>query len=302
MDKVHHIETISELNEMFHQGKPKHPLVSVVDFSKVGLYGEEELRLTTGFYSLMFKSQCHNKCKYGRENIDFQEGTLICVAPNQVGTIESEPESSQEVQGWGLFFHPDLIHGTSLASKMKDYSFFSYEISEALHLSDGEKEHLKDCVAKIEYELTLNIDQHSQTLIVSNIELLLNYCTRYYDRQFITRKTNNLSILSKFEKVLQDYISTKEIERNGLPSVKYCAEQLFLSPNYLSDLLKKETGKNAQEHIHYYIIEEAKNILLASSATINEIAFSLGFDYPQYFSKLFKTKTGFTPAEYRKMN
>jgi len=302
MENVHHIETISELNEMLNQDKPKHPLISVIDFSKVENYGDEDLKLSNGFYSLMFKNNCHNKFKYGREYFDFQEGTLICIAPHQVASIDSEPKPLNDVSGWGLFFHPDLIHGTSLGAKMKEYSFFSYEMNEALHLSVSEKENLQNCVAKTEYELSLNIDQHSQTLIVSNIELLLNYCSRYYDRQFITRKTNNKDVLAKFEKVLQAYFSSKEIQNKGLPSVKYCAEQLFLSSNYLGDLLKKETGKNAQEHIHYYIIEEAKNLLLSSNSSVSEIAFQLGFEYSQYFSKLFKTKTGISPAAYRQLN
>lgn len=204
--------------------------------------------------------------------------------------------------GWGLFFHPDLIRGTSLGNKMKEYTFFSYEVNEALHLSDKEKQTLLDCVNKLENELTENIDKHSQTLITSNIELLLNYCSRYYDRQFITRKKANTDLLVRFENSLSSYFNSHELQKKGLPSVKYFAEQLFLSPNYLSDLLKKETGKNAQDHIHYYLIEEAKNNLLNTNDSVNEIAYKLGFEYPQYFSKLFKSKTGMTAVEYRNMN
>jgi AraC-like DNA-binding protein len=302
MQEVYHVETISELNKLLNQDKPKHPLVSVVDFSKVESFGENNVKTTLGFYSIMLKDHLCGKLKYGREYYDFVEGTLVCIAPNQVASIDNEGDQQNKVSGWGLFFHPDLIRGTSLGSKMKDYSFFSYEVNEALHLSDKEKQTLNDCIAKIENELSQNIDQHSQNLIVSNIELLLNYCTRYYDRQFITRGNGNKDILIKFETILANYFNSDKLKSNGLPTVKYCAEQLFLSPNYLSDLLKKETGKNAQDQIHYYLIEEAKNNLLNTNATVSEIAYNLGFEYPQYFSKLFKSKTGTTPAEYRKLN
>ncbi|MCZ4223332.1 helix-turn-helix domain-containing protein [Pedobacter rhodius] len=302
MKEVYHIETISELNNILNQEKPKHPLVSVVDFSKVESFGENNVKTTLGFYSIMLKNNHCGKLKYGREYFDFQEGTLICIAPKQVAAIENESDQQNDVSGWGLFFHPDLIRGTSLGSKMKDYNFFFYEVNEALHLSDKEKQTLNDCVTKIENELSQNIDQHSQNLIVSNIELLLNYCIRFYDRQFITRKNSNKDTLAKFENMLTNYFKSDKLKNNGLPSVKYCADQLFLSPNYLSDLLKKETGKNAQDHIHYYLIEEAKNNLLNTNATISEVAYNLGFEYPQYFSKLFKSKTGTTPAEYRSLS
>lgn len=301
MNQIYHIETIGELTTMLHQSKPKHPLIAVVDFAKTGSYGEEEMKLTSGFYSVMLKNHCYNNFKYGRNYFDFEEGTLICIGPNQIASLENNSNEEEPVVGWGLFFHPDLIHGTSLGKKIKEFSFFSYEMNEALHLSEKEQAILVDCLSKIETELDQNIDGHSQTLIVSNIELMLNYCSRFYDRQFITRKTSNKDILSKFENILEKYFASDSLKQEGIPSVRYCAEQLSLSSNYLSDLLKKETGKNTQEHIHYYIIEEAKNTLLASDATVNEIAFSLGFDYPQYFNKLFKTKTGFTPLEFRRM-
>jgi AraC-like DNA-binding protein len=302
MQEIYHVETISELNKLLNQDKPKHPLVSVVDFSKVESFGENNVKTTLGFYSIMLKSNPCGVLKYGREYYDFEEGTLVCIAPNQVASIDNESDQQNHLTGWGLFVHPDLIRGTSLGSKMKDYTFFSYEVNEALHLSEKEKQTLNDCIAKIENELSQNIDKYSQNLIVSNIELLLNYCIRYYDRQFITRKNSNNDILVRFENVLKEYFSSDNIKEQGLPSVKYLAENLFLSQNYLSDLLKKETGKNAQDHIHAYIIEEAKNNLLNSNATVSEIAFQLGFDYPQYFSKLFKTKTGMTPVEYRNLN
>jgi AraC-like DNA-binding protein len=303
MENILRLESISQLNVLFQQAAPRHPLISVVDFSKMEKHEKvEEVKLTCGFYSVMFKSYCANRLRYGKEYYDFQEGTLLCIAPNQLVTIENDNNSTNELAGWGLFFHPDLIRGTSLGKKMNEYTFFSYEVNEALHLSDKEKQTLLDCVNKLENELTENIDHHSQTLITSNIELLLNYCARYYDRQFITRKKANTDVLVNFENSLANYFNSNEPQKNGLPSVKYFAELLFLSPNYLSDLLKKETGKNAQELIHYCLIEEAKNNLLNTNDSVNEIAYKLGFEYPQYFSKLFKLKTGITPVEYRNLN
>ncbi|MFN6078758.1 MAG: helix-turn-helix domain-containing protein [Bacteroidota bacterium] len=304
MGNIIRLESISQLNALFQQTAPKHPLISVVDFSKIEKHEKiEEIKLTCGFYSVMFKNHCANKLKYGKEYYDFQEGTLMCIAPNQIITIENNANSENaDIVGWGLFFHPDLIRGTSLGNKIKEYTFFSYEVNEALHLSDKEKQTLWDCVDKLENELSENIDLHSQNLITSNIELLLNYCARYYDRQFITRKKVNTNLLMKFETILNSYFNSNDQQYKKLPSVKYFADLLFLSPNYLSDLLKKETGKTAQEYLHYYLIEEAKNNLLNTDDPINEIAFNLGFEYPQYFSKLFKSKTGMTPLAYRNMN
>jgi AraC-like DNA-binding protein len=249
----------------------------------------------------MFKNYCKSSITYGRKAIDFDEGSLICIAPNQVITIDNEIEPRENPMGWGLFFHPDLIRNTSLNSKMKDYSFFSYEMAEALHLSEKEKQLLFECILKIQSELKENIDDYSQTIIVSTIELLLNYCNRFYGRQFITRKATNRDILAKVEALLKQHFSIKTIP-NGLPTVKHLADAVHLSPGYLGDLLKKETGLNAQEHIHQYVIEEAKNILLNTNQSVSEIAFHLGFEYPQYFSRLFKQKTGKTPLEFRSLN
>ncbi len=301
MKPIIQLHSISEIN-YFVQSKTNHPLVAVVDFGKADEYIEEGTRISADFYSIMFKNYCANKLRYGRQTYDFQEGNLICIAPKQVLTMDKEIEKRDDMMGWGLFFHPDLLRGTSLGQKMNEYTFFSYEISEALHLSEKEKLILFDCVQKIESELNENIDGHSQTLIVSNIELLLNYCSRYYGRQFITRKSNNLSTVQQIEKLLTSYFRMQNLKEEGLPTVKYLADQVHLSPGYLSDLLKKETGMNAQDHIHYYLIEEAKNVLLNTDHAVGEIAYTLGFEYPQYFSKLFKQKTGMTPVEYRNIN
>lgn len=301
MKPVIHLKRISDI-QMVIQGVVKHPQVAVVDFAKIDEQIDEGTRISTDFYSIMFKNYCLNQIKYGRQSYDFQEGNLICIAPRQVITLDTEVEKREDKMGWGLFFHPDLIKGTSLAGKMKDYHFFSYNVTEALHLSEKEKTILFDCVQKIEQELQENIDSHSQTLIVSNIELLLNYCSRYYGRQFITRKNVNTDIVAQVEQLLHDYFRSEELKQNGLPSVRFLAEKVHLSPNYLSDLLKKETGKSAQDHIHYQLIEEAKTVLLHSNASVSEIAYDLGFEYTQYFSKLFKQKTGLTPSEYRTVN
>lgn len=293
-----HLSDISEINR-FVKSSTRHPLVSIVDFSKADEYIEEGTRISADFYSIMFKNYCTNQLKYGRQSLDFQDGNIICIAPRQILTMDTEIEMKEDRTGWGLFFHPDLLRGTSLANKMSEYSFFSYDVTEALHLSDKEKSILLDCINKIEYELDQNIDNHSQKLIVSNIELLLNYCSRFYSRQFITRKNSNSNIIAQVESVLKEYFNSTRVREQSLPTVKYLSERVNLSAGYLSDLLKKETGMTAQDHIHYYLIEEAKNILLNSDQSVSEIAYSLGFEYPQYFSKLFKQKTGKTPGEYR---
>ena len=301
MKPIIQLNNISEINK-FVKSKTNHPLVAVVDFSKADEYIEAGTRISADFYSIMFKNYCANKLRYGRLSYDFQEGNLICIAPKQVLTMDSEIEKRDDMMGWGLFFHPDLIRGTSLGTKMNEYTFFSYDVSEALHLSDKEKQTLYDCVQKIEIELLENIDNYSQSLIVTSIELLLNYCSRYYGRQFITRKNGNSYTVKQIEDLLRVYFKSGTIKEKGLPTVKYLADHVHLSPSYLSDLLKKETGMNTQDHIHYYLIEEAKNILLNTDNSVSEVAYSLGFEYPQYFSKLFKQKTGQTPIEYRSLN
>ena len=302
MSEIIQLQSIADLHKLFNLGNSQHPLVAVLDFSKVTEQVEQNSKITTDFYSIMFKNYCKNHIKYGRKTIDFQDGNLICIAPNQTIEIDNEIEEREDKMGWGLFFHPDLIRSTTLNQKIKEYSFFQYEVSEALHLSDKEKNILLECVQKIQTELQENIDVHSQYIIVSTIELLLNYCSRFYGRQLITRSQNNKSIISQIENLLTQYFADNKINEQGLPTVKYLANKVHLSPSYLSDLLKKETGKNAQEHIHFYLIEEAKNLLLNSEKNINEIAFDLGFEYPQYFNKLFKKKTGKTPMEYRNLN
>lgn len=302
MSEIIHLRSIADLHKIYNLGISQHPLVAVLDFSKVNEQVTKNTKISTDFYSIMFKNYCKNNMKYGRKAIDFQDGNLICIAPNQTIEIDNEIEHKEDMLGWGLFFHPDLIRATSLNDKLKSYSFFNYEVSEALHLSDKEKNILWECVQKIQTELQENIDVHSQYIMVSTIELLLNYCSRFYGRQLITRSQTNKTIIAQIENILKKYFTETNVKEIGLPTVKYLAEKVNLSPSYLSDLLKKETGKNAQEQIHFYLIEEAKNYLINTEKNINEIAYSLGFEYPQYFNKLFKQKTGNTPMEYRNLN
>lgn len=302
MSEIIQLQSIADLHKLFNLGSSQHPLVAVLDFSKVTEQVETHSKINTDFYSIMFKNYCKNNIKYGRKAIDFQDGNLICIAPNQTIEIDNEIEHKENMLGWGLFFHPDLIRATSLNDKLKNYSFFNYEVSEALHLSDKEKNILLECVQKIQSELQENIDVHSQYIIVSTIELLLNYCSRFYGRQMITRSQTNKSIIAQIENILTNYFVETQLKEQGLPTVKFLADNVHLSPSYLSDLLKKETGKNAQEHIHFYLIEQAKNYLKNTEKNINEIAYILGFEYPQYFNKLFKQKTGNTPMEYRNLN
>ncbi|MDP5049152.1 MAG: helix-turn-helix transcriptional regulator [Saprospiraceae bacterium] len=302
MSEIIHLQSIADLHKLFNLGNSQHPLVTVLDFSKVNEHLIKNTKITTDFYSIMFKNYCKNNFKYGRKSIDFQDGNLICIAPNQIIEIDNEIENREDKMGWGLFFHPDLIRSTSLNDHLKNYRFFDYDISEALHLSDKEKNVLFECIQKIQIELQENIDVYSQYIIVSTIELLLNYCSRFYGRQMITRSQTNKTIIAQIEIILAAYFSNTKIKDIGLPSVKFLADSVHLTPSYLSDLLRKETGKNAQEHIHSYLIDEAKNLLLNSEKNVSEIAYDLGFEYPQYFNKLFKKKTGKTPMEYRNLN
>jgi AraC-like DNA-binding protein len=302
MSEFIHLKTVPELLKAFGGHRMLHPLVGVIDFTRITQHIPEGTKVSADFYAIMFKNYSKNAVRYGRKMIDFQDGSLLCMSPNQVIEMDTEVADLENMMGWGVFFHPDLIRATSLYDKMKEYTFFSYEISESLHLSEKEKQVLYDCVVKIEAELQENIDVHSQAIIVSTIELLLNYCVRFYGRQFITRKSSNNAVVAQVEKILSEYFKGNDIKEQGLPTVKHLAEQVHLSPSYLSDLLKKETGKNTQDHIHYYLIEEAKAILLNTNKSVGEVAYALGFEYPQYFNKLFKQKTGHTPMEFRSLN
>ena len=302
MNSTIHLASISELMSMLKCGQTQHPLISIIDFGKVGQHLHSETKISTDFYSIMCKKTCNQHIRYGKNSFDFNEGSLICIAPKQVITIDGTGDTNENMNGWGLFFHPDLIRDSMLGSIIKDYTFFTYEMSEALHLSEKEESILKESLVNIQQELTDNYDDFSQDIIISNINLLLKYCQRFYGRQFITRKHAHSDILTSIEKVLREYLQSDELQNKGLPTVTFLADKVFLSPGYLSDLLKKEIGMNAQDFIHYHIIEEAQNSLRNSSMTIAELSHALGFEYPQYFSKLFKKKTGISPVMYRSKN
>ncbi len=294
---VYRVHTISELHEIAGFEKPKHPLVTVIDYSKVNINNAPESgSFVCSFYSVNFKSHCD--FIYGRNAFDHKEGTLHCTAPEQVITFNRSNQANSST-GWGLYFHPELIRNTSLGKRINEYSFFSYAENEALHLSEHEKETLLSILKQMEKEYNTNIDHYSHDLIISNIELLLNYCRRYYGRQFITRTNQNKDVIVRFEEFIVDYFNSDRLKNNGIPSVKYCAEKMNLSPNYFSDLLKSETGKNTQEHIHFHLLEKAKTRLIGSDRNINEIAYELGFEYPQSFSKFFKKNAGVSPTVFR---
>lgn len=299
MDKIINLENVDLYNSLYGL-ETLHPLVSVVDLTKA-TRTVNHIQMNYGIYALFLKEAKACDIKYGRQNYDYQEGTIVCFAPGQtVGVSTSEDEINPPV--YGIVFHPDLIRGTSLGKSIKNYSFFSYAVSEALHLSDQEKEIVKDCLKKISIELEHAIDKHSKALIAMNIELLLNYCMRFYERQFITRNAANKDALTKFEELLDDYFRSDLPLQNGLPTVKYFADKIYLSPNYFGDMVKKETGKTPQEHIQLKIIELAKERIVATEDTFSQISYALGFQYPQHLSRFFKRHAGCTPNEYRLQN
>jgi len=298
MDTMRTFNTINDYNT-FNKNVTKHPLVSVVDLSKAD--PRQGSRMYFGFYTIFLKDVNCGDLVYGRNTYDYQEGTLVFLAPGQVAGMNSNGEYYQP-KGYALVFDADLIHGTSLGRRIQEFSFFGYQSNEALHLSDKERNIILDCFSKIEYELERAIDKHSKRLIVSNIELFLDYCVRFYDRQFITRDHVHEGVISKFENLLNNYFSADKPELLGLPSVAYCADELHLSPNYFGDLVKKETGKTAVEHIQLKLIAAAKEKIFDKDKSINQVAFELGFKYPQHFARLFKKRVGQTPNEYRSMN
>lgn len=298
MENTRRFETINDYN-IFNQKETLHPLVSVIDMSKAS--PRQASNMYFGFYTVFLKEVKCGDLRYGRATYDYQEGTLVFIAPGQVINVDSSGETYQP-KGHALVFHPDLIHGTSLGRHMQDYTFFSYQSNEALHLSERERKIVLDCFFKIEYELEHAIDKHSRRLIVSNIEMLLNYCTRFYDRQFITREKVHKGTVEKFEQLLTKYYQSDKPQILGLPSVAYCAVQLNLSASYFGDLIKKETGKTAQEYIQAKVIDVAKEKVFDQSKSVSEIAYELGFKYPQHFTRLFKQKVGQSPNEYRMLN
>ncbi len=300
MSEIYNLETVNDYCDRFST-KALHPLVTVMDLNgtkRKSQRGIEALRFN--FYGVFLKQNKDCVLKYGRKYYDFQEGTLVFAGPGQVVTIENSDDYVPS--GHALLFHSDLLHRTGLGQIISEYSFFSYEVHEALHLSDREREIVMDCFDKIRYELDRDIDQHSKRVIVTNIELFLNYCTRFYDRQFITRDTANYGVVSQFERSLNDYLRSEKAALMGCPTVSHFAEEQHLSPNYFGDVVKKETGRSAHEHIQSKLIEIAKERMFDPAKTVSEVAYELGFKHPQHFSRLFKQRVGHSPNAFRNLN
>lgn len=289
------LESISQYNALYGFDT-LHPLITVVDLRKA-TKALNDVQINYGIYAMFLKMYKTCDLRYGRRPYDYQDGTIVSFAPGQSVTVTNSSQVSQPVIG--LLFHPDLIHGTSLGRNIRKYSFFSYASNEALHLSEEERQIFLDCLKHIQSELKNATDKHSRSLIVMNIELALNYCMRFYERQFVTRQQESNDILVKFEELIDNYFTSKNAATYGLPTVKYFADKICLSPNYFGDLVKKFTGKTAHDYIQSKVIDFAKERILGSQASLSEIAYSLGFQYPQHMSRLFKKKVGCTPNEYR---
>lgn len=291
-------DSIKTYNEKFNH-PTLHPLISLVDLSKGKPFKRSKFRLD--FYAIIIKDSKCGDLRYGLKHYDYDEGTLVFFAPGQEAASEPEGEMHQPY-GTALVFHPDLLRGTTLAKQIQEYSFFSYDSYEALHVSEKERAMIDICFANVESEIKQNIDKHSKKIIVTNLELLLKYCWRFYDRQFITREHVNHALIEQFDHLLTHYLLSDKLQKIGFPTVAYFADALHLSANYFGDLLKKETGKTALEYIHLKILELAKERILDTSKSISEVAYDLGFKYPQHFSRLFKQKVGVSPLEYRNFN
>lgn len=303
MELNYPVQSIDQYNAD-NNHKTLNPLVTVIDFSKANMreWGDADtIRFQYGLFSIILKDVKCGDLKYGRHTYDYQAGTLVFFAPGQVVEIDN-PKVPYQPMGHGLVFHPDLLIGTNLGRLITQFKFFHYASHEALHLSDDERQMILDSFAKIAFELKQPIDKHSKKLIVSNIELFLGYCQRFYDRQFITREHVNKGILERFESLLNTYFESDQAQVNGIPSVSYFANELHLSANYFGDLIKKETGLTAKDYIQNKTIDVAKNRVFDTDKTINEIAFEMGFKYPQHFTRLFKQRVGQTPNEYRSLN
>lgn len=296
MGEILRVDTISDYYDWLGT-KPMNPLISIVDYSKLG--PDIPARKLYGFYAVFLKYVKCGDLKYGMQSYDYQDGTLLFVSPGQVYGSDNVKTPIQGSR-LALLFHPDLLNGTTLGKKMREYTFFSYNSNEALHLSEKERMLIQNCLDQIEYELSLPEDNYSKQIVVSSLQMFLDYCSRFYDRQFTTRETANMDLLTKLESLIDNYFHSGEARRRGFPTVKYCAAELNLSANYLSDLLRNETGNSALNYIHSKLIELAKTELTTTDKTINEIAYSLGFEYSPHFTRLFKKYEGVTPTEYRK--
>jgi AraC family transcriptional activator of pobA len=298
--KVYRIKTISEFHRIRGLPKPEHPLISVVNYESITHSdANDQFNWVFDFYSISLKRNFNAKIKYGQQEYDFDEGILFLMAPGQVFGIEVTKASAPRHSGWMLLVHPDFLWNTPLAKTIKQYEYFDYAVHEALFLSDKEEATLAGIVQTIQQEYHSNIDKFSQNIIIAQLEVLLTYAERFYQRQFITRKITNHKILDRLEEILSGYFNNNGLTNRGLPSVQYVAEKLNVSPNYLSGLLKVLTGQSTQQHIHEKLIERAKEKLSTTDLSVSEIAYALGFEHPQSFSKLFKTKTNLSPLAFR---
>ena len=298
---IYKVESISQLHTLLALPKPKHPLITLIDAAEIeGTEEEVGAKLIYNFFMVSLKDK---RCgvEYGKNSFDFDEGVMAFSAPGQVYS-PTRPIAKGEIEGWMLYFHPDLIRNTNLGEIIDEYSFFNYDVIEALHLSADEETIMNSTINNIQGEYTQRIDNHSQRVIVSNLELLLNYCLRFYERQFNTRTHQSKDVVAQFEKALKHYFKSDRHLESGLPSIQYFADLAHLSQHYFSDLIKKETGKKPKDHINDFVVEKAKSLLLRTEYSISEIAYELGFNYPHYFTRLFKSKVGLTPIEYRSLN
>jgi len=297
-NKIIKINSVSELHKLMGLPKPKHPLVSLINYNDIQYDAiDNSVKAILNFYTISIKHNADCKFNYGQNYYDFDEGVLAFMEPGQIAS--GTQNGNIRADGWLLVFHPDLIRNYPIGISIKNYGFFSYAVNEALHLSESEEKMIGEIFKNIEKEYNHSIDQFSQDVMVSQIELLLNYSNRFYNRQFITRKTANSDLLTKMENLLDEYFESDKILESGLPTVHFFAEKLNLSPNYLSDMLRSITGQSTQQHIHNKLIEKAKEALSTTNLSVSEIVYQLGFVHPQSFSKLFKSKMNVSPLEYR---
>lgn len=296
--EINRIDSVGEYSNL-RGAETLHPMINILDYDHLKIL--EPAPYNFGFYCVFLKETKCGDLRYGKESYDYQEESLVFIAPGQILTVESYLPDIKP-KGKVLIFHPDFLRGTALSNIIKDYSFFSYSSNEALHLSKKEREMVLNIFATIEDELQQNLDKHSKTLVISHIQVFLNYAIRFYDRQFITREHINKGTLEKFEDLLNTYFLSDKPQSIGLPTVSSCADELHLSPNYFGDLIKRETGVSAQEYIQIKVINIAKEKIFDINKSISEIAYELGFKYPQHFTRLFKQKTGKSPVEFRNLN
>ncbi|WP_281990955.1 helix-turn-helix domain-containing protein [Aquimarina aggregata] len=302
MKELKHFKKISDYHNLASISAPEHPLISLIDYSKVKYPSDiDNLKWRQDYYTIGLKRNVAHKFFYGQQEYDFDQGLMTFVAPNQVMSLGSNPNiKNSKPSGWLLLVHPDFLWNSPFAKQIKHYDFFGYNINEALFLSEKEEVMITDLLNNIKREYESNIDKFSQKIVISQLELLLNYAERFYERQFITRKISNHQILNKLENVLSDYFKDENLIEKGLPTVLWTANRLNLSSNYLSSMLKSITGQSTQQHIHNKLIEEAKDQLSTTLLSVSQIAYNLGFEHPTSFTKLFKNKTEMSPLEFRK--